>query len=204
MHSSHTTHIALSLQLTPIFFLDTTHTISHPFTTDIMCCSFTTQINLSLLSTPISLSLPRSSSAHPLLWGGVATISRLLNIIGLFCRIWSLYRALLQKRPITLRSLLIVATPYSHHSFFLRYTYQSFFTTHINLFLLTTRTIGTPYFTTHTGALDLRIVTIWILDVTYGISGANMPEILEVGIYYVRQRLNVTCGISGTNVPTIP
>jgi len=150
-------------------------------------------------------SLCRYHAHHrPILYYGVATISRLLNIIGLFCRIWSLYRALLQKRPIILRSLLIVATPYSHHSFFLRYTYQSFFTTHINLFLLTTRTIGTPYFTTHTGALDLRIVTIWILDVTYGISGANMPEILEVGIYYVRQRLNVTCGISGTNVPTIP
>jgi len=43
---------------------------------------------------------------------GVATISRLLTIIGLFCRIWSLlYRALLQKRPIMLRSLLIVVTP---------------------------------------------------------------------------------------------
>jgi len=42
---------------------------------------------------------------------GVATISRLLNFlvslqnIGLFCR------ALLQRRPIILRSLLIVATP---------------------------------------------------------------------------------------------
>jgi len=37
---------------------------------------------------------------------GVATFSRLLKIIGLF------YRALLQERPIILRSLLIIATPY--------------------------------------------------------------------------------------------
>jgi len=43
---------------------------------------------------------------------GVATISRLLKIIGLFCRIPSVYRALLQKRLIILKSLLIVATPY--------------------------------------------------------------------------------------------
>jgi len=42
---------------------------------------------------------------------GVATISRLLKI-GLFCRIPFFYRALLQKRPVILRSLLIVATPY--------------------------------------------------------------------------------------------
>jgi len=44
----------------------------------------------------------------------VASISRLLKMVGLFCRISSLllfYRALLQKRPIILRSLLIVATP---------------------------------------------------------------------------------------------
>ena len=41
---------------------------------------------------------------------GVAMISRLLRIIGLFCRIWS--RALLQKRPIVLRSLHIEGTPY--------------------------------------------------------------------------------------------
>jgi len=43
---------------------------------------------------------------------GVATISRLLKIIGLFCRISPFNRSLLQKRPIILRSLLIVATPY--------------------------------------------------------------------------------------------
>jgi len=41
---------------------------------------------------------------------GVATISRLLKIIG-FGISW-FYRALLQKRPTILRSLLIVATPY--------------------------------------------------------------------------------------------
>ena len=39
------------------------------------------------------------------LW--VATISRLLKIIGLFCRIYSLLEALLQKRPIIWRSLLM-------------------------------------------------------------------------------------------------
>jgi len=44
---------------------------------------------------------------------GVATISRLLKIRGLFCRLSSrlFYRALLQKRPIILRSLIIEATP---------------------------------------------------------------------------------------------
>jgi len=47
------------------------------------------------------------------IWG--ATIDRLLKIIGLFCRILSLYRALLHSRPIILRSLLIVATPYAYH-----------------------------------------------------------------------------------------
>jgi len=43
---------------------------------------------------------------------GVATISRLLKIIGLFAEYHLFYRALLQKRPIILRSLLIIATPY--------------------------------------------------------------------------------------------
>ena len=43
----------------------------------------------------------------------VATISRLLKITGLFCKIQSLYRALLQKRPTICRSLLIVDTPYT-------------------------------------------------------------------------------------------
>ena len=42
---------------------------------------------------------------------GVATMSRRLKMIGLFGRISSLYRALLQKKPIILRSLLVVATP---------------------------------------------------------------------------------------------
>jgi len=42
---------------------------------------------------------------------GVATISRLLQIIGLFCRILSVYRSVLQTRPIILRSLLVAATP---------------------------------------------------------------------------------------------
>jgi len=46
---------------------------------------------------------------------GLATITRLLKITGLFCRIaeCSLFsRALLRNRPMILRSLLIVATPY--------------------------------------------------------------------------------------------
>ena len=42
---------------------------------------------------------------------GVASISRLLKIICLFCKILY-FRALLQKRTIILRSLLIVTTPY--------------------------------------------------------------------------------------------
>jgi len=39
-------------------------------------------------------------------------MSRRLKIVGLYCRKSSLYRALLQKRPIILRSLVIEATPY--------------------------------------------------------------------------------------------
>jgi len=39
---------------------------------------------------------------------GVTTISRLLKIIGLFCRIYLFYRAVLQKRPVIIRSLLII------------------------------------------------------------------------------------------------
>ena len=45
---------------------------------------------------------------------GVATNGRLLRIRGLFCRNTLFYGALLQKRPIILRSLLIVAIPYEH------------------------------------------------------------------------------------------
>jgi len=119
----------------------------------------------SRLSPFIQCGVPFEFSTDPPVDYGVATISRLLKIIGLFCRIWSLlqgsfaketynlkeptkrshpipfnqdvwpvgtspikmwlennidffaefslfYRALLQKRPIILRSLLIVATPY--------------------------------------------------------------------------------------------
>jgi len=49
---------------------------------------------------------------------GVATISRLLKIIGLFCRISSLFRDLFQKRPMISRSRLIVATPYLYWTCF--------------------------------------------------------------------------------------
>jgi len=47
---------------------------------------------------------------------GVATSTRLLKSVGLFCRTYFMqnifYRALLQKRAIILRKVLIVATPY--------------------------------------------------------------------------------------------
>jgi len=46
--------------------------------------------------------------------GGVATISRLLKITGRFAEYSLFCRALLQKRPILLSSLLIVGTPYLH------------------------------------------------------------------------------------------
>ena len=44
---------------------------------------------------------------------GVAMISRLLKILGLCVEYRLFYRALLHKRPIILRRLLIVATPYN-------------------------------------------------------------------------------------------
>ena len=43
---------------------------------------------------------------------GVATIGRLLKITGLFAEYRLFHRALLRKRPVILRSLLMVATPY--------------------------------------------------------------------------------------------
>jgi len=43
---------------------------------------------------------------------GVAPISRLLQIMISFAEYHLIYRALLQKRPVILRSLIIVATPY--------------------------------------------------------------------------------------------
>jgi len=42
---------------------------------------------------------------------GVATVSRIDQIIGLFCRIILFYRSILQKRPIILSIQLNVATP---------------------------------------------------------------------------------------------
>ena len=48
---------------------------------------------------------------------GVATIGRLLKIVGLFCKRALLKRRYAAKKPIILRSLLIVASPYcSLHS----------------------------------------------------------------------------------------
>ena len=44
-------------------------------------------------------------------WHGVATITSLLKIIGLSAEYLLFYRALLQKRPIILRSLLMVTIP---------------------------------------------------------------------------------------------
>ena len=46
---------------------------------------------------------------------GVAMVRRLLKIIGLFCRISSLYRPLLQKRPIILSILRTKATLYPRY-----------------------------------------------------------------------------------------
>jgi len=49
----------------------------------------------------------------PRLWyRGVAATSRLLTIIGLFCKETYNWDDVLQKRPIVLRNILIVATPY--------------------------------------------------------------------------------------------
>jgi len=70
-----------------------------------------------LLSLPLSFSQSFSLSMdlRCISWGlrgyGVATISRLDKIIFFFCRISSLYRALLQKRPIISSILLTPATP---------------------------------------------------------------------------------------------
>ena len=44
---------------------------------------------------------------------GVATISSLLKMIGLFCKRAYQRDDILQKRPIIVRGLLIVATPYT-------------------------------------------------------------------------------------------
>ena len=60
--------------------------------------------------TPPSLSSTSLHPSHPPLYV-MATVSRIDKIIGLFCRISSFYRALLQKRPVIFKSLLIVATP---------------------------------------------------------------------------------------------
>jgi len=49
---------------------------------------------------------------------GVATISRLLKIISLFCRISSLLQGSFAKETYIVRSLLIVASPYENDSFF--------------------------------------------------------------------------------------
>jgi len=47
----------------------------------------------------------------------VATVSKIDKITGLFCKISSLLRSLLQKRPIILSILLTVATRYMHLSY---------------------------------------------------------------------------------------
>ena len=61
----------------------------------------------------------RSGSSHSLRIHiyGVAAVSRLLKMIGLFCRISSLlWGSFAKKRPTILRSLLVVATPYIYMS----------------------------------------------------------------------------------------
>jgi len=68
--------------------------------------TFSTQKCDTLSIERLTIAMSKNSSR------GVATISRLLKISGLFCRISSLfYKALLQKRPVILRSLLLEATP---------------------------------------------------------------------------------------------
>ena len=54
---------------------------------------------------------------------GVATMSRLLTMIGLFCKRPYKRDYILQKKPIILRSLLIVATPYQPHHTVTRVTW---------------------------------------------------------------------------------
>ena len=61
---------------------------------------------------------------------GVATISRLLKIMVSFTEYCLFYRALLQKRPIFLRSLRIVATPYPQSLIALTRAYICVFTRH--------------------------------------------------------------------------
>jgi len=53
-----------------------------------------------------------------MIWGGVATVSRIDKIICLFCRTSSLYRALLQKRPVILSILLTKATRFQYRGDF--------------------------------------------------------------------------------------
>jgi len=63
-----------------------------------------------------------AASARAYKYYGVAMISRLLKLQASFAEYRLFYRALLQKRHIILRSLLIVATPYQH-SLILRSNY---------------------------------------------------------------------------------
>ena len=99
--------------------------------------SFVTEswVTYSLLRGCVSCSLAQFGTYEWVMSYRVATISRLLKIVGLFCRISSLsqgsfaketcnlklfHRALLQKRPVIWRSLLHVATPYkSCHTWYI-------------------------------------------------------------------------------------
>jgi len=58
--------------------------------------------------------LPNSASRKQEYVYGVASISRLLKIIGLFAEYRLFNRVLLQKRPTILRGLLLVATTYAY------------------------------------------------------------------------------------------
>jgi len=67
--------------------------------------------DLSIYVTWLVVSQKKIDTPHDQMWYGMAIMSTLLKIIGLFCKSYK-RDYILQKRPITLMSLLIVATPY--------------------------------------------------------------------------------------------
>jgi len=108
LHLEYITHIYFSLmtvlQRVAVFIVHLEITLHLEFTTRIYFSLMTV-----LQRVAVCCSMLRRVAVC---WHGVATICRLLKITGLFCfaEYRLLYRALLQKRAIILRSLLIVAT----------------------------------------------------------------------------------------------
>jgi len=76
--------------------------------------SHVTRMNKSCLTREWVLSPARIIQISPTYAYRVATMSRLLKMIGHFCKRPCKRDYFLQKRPIIWRSLLIVATPYAH------------------------------------------------------------------------------------------